>query len=137
WPTWLPPLQQRWAAEVGTAAMPWYAEIKLQQGAFATFLGVAAYERRWQAVAVGDSCLFQIRGGRLHRAFPVVSSDEFGTTPWLVGSRGCDGESVEKRTKRVEAEWQPGDGLWLMTDAPATWFLATVAVSGQPGQELD
>src|SRR5258708_3771982 len=65
WPTCLPALQQRWAAAVGTAALPWYAEIKLQQGAFATFLGVAAYELRWQAVAVGDSCLFQTRGEHL------------------------------------------------------------------------
>jgi hypothetical protein len=137
WLTWLPPLQQRWAAAVGTAAMPWYAEIKLQQGAFATFLGVAAYELRWQAVAVGDSCLFQTRGSRLHYAFPLVSSGEFGTNPWLVGSRGCDGEAVEKRTRRVEADWLPGDCLWLMTDALAKWFLEQVEGSGQPWQELD
>jgi hypothetical protein len=137
WLTWLPPLQQRWAAAVGTAALPWYAEIKVQQGAFATFLGVAAYELRWQAVAVGDSCLFQTRGGRLHHAFPLVSSHEFGTNPWLVGSRGCDAESVEKRTRRVEADWQPGDRLWLMTDALAKWFLEQVEVGGRPWEELD
>ena len=137
WTDWLPPLQQRWADQVGSAAMPWYAEIKVQQGAFATFLGVRVQERRWQAVAVGDSCLFQTRGDRLHQAFPLVRSDEFGSTPWLVGSRGCDAEAVEQRTRRGEADWQPGDRLWLMTDALAKWFLEQVEAGALPWQELD
>src|SRR5712692_2413403 len=42
WADFLRPLQQRWAAEVGGRPLPWYAEMKLQQGAFATFLGVVA-----------------------------------------------------------------------------------------------
>jgi hypothetical protein len=137
WAAWLPSLQQRWAAQVGNAALPWFAEIKLQQGAFATFLGVAVQDRRWQAVAVGDSCLFQTRSGRLHQAFPLVCSDDFGTTPWLVGSRGCDAEDVEKRTRRAEGDWHPGDRLWLMTDALAKWFLEQVEVCGRPWTDLD
>jgi hypothetical protein len=137
WTYWLPALQQRWADQIGSSAMPWYAEIKMQQGAFATFLGLAVQEAAWQAVAVGDSCLFQTRDGRLHRAFPLVSSREFDMTPWLVGSRGCDAEAVEQRTRRVAGEWQPGDRLWLMTDALAKWFLEQVEDYGCPWQELD
>src|SRR5262249_23004136 len=137
WATWLPALQRRWAAQVGNAALPWFAEIKLQQGAFATFLGVAAYELRWQAVAVGDSCLFQTRGDRLHHAFPLASSGESGTSRGLVGSRGCDAEAVEARPRRTEAEWQPGDRLWLMTDALAKWFLEEVEACARPWQDLD
>ncbi len=137
WAARLPALQQRWAAQVGNAALPWFAEIKLQQGAFATFLGVAVQDRRWEAVAVGDSCLFQTRSGRLHQAFPLVCPDDFGTTPWLVGSRGCDAEAVEKRTRRAHGDWQPGDRLWLMTDALAKWFLDQVEACGRPWAELD
>ncbi len=136
WRTWLPSLQQRWTAEIGAAAMSWFAEIKLQQGAFATFLGLAVQNQRWQAVAVGDSCLFQTRGDRLHCAFPLVCADDFNATPWLVGSRGCDAEAIEKRTRRTEGEWKPGDRLWLMTDALAKWFLEQVERCGQPWTEL-
>ncbi len=137
WADWLPGLQQRWAAQVGGGGLPWYAEIKLEQGAFATFLGVVVRPTHWQALAVGDSCLFHTRGDRLHGTFPLVCAADFGTSPWLVGSRGCDGAAIEKRSRRVEGDWQAGDRLWLMTDALAMWFLEQVESSGRPWQELD
>ena len=40
WPEWLGPLQRTWAERVGVQPLPWYAEAQLEQGAFATFLGV-------------------------------------------------------------------------------------------------
>jgi hypothetical protein len=137
WSAWLPALQQRWAAQVGSPVLPWYAETKLQQGAFATFLGLVVREARWHALAVGDSCLFQTRGDDLRYAFPLFSAADFDTTPWLVGSRGCDPATVERRTRRAEGDWQPGDRLWLMTDALAKWFLEQVETCSRPWAELD
>jgi hypothetical protein len=137
WLDWLPPLQQRWDATVSGRALPWYAEMKLQQGAFATFLGVVVEGARWRALAVGDSCLFQIRGGHLHRAFPLSSPVEFGTTPWLVGSRSSCGEALEDRSQRAEGDWLTGDRLWLMTDALALWFLEEADRRSWPWLELE
>jgi hypothetical protein len=137
WREWLPPLQQRWDAEVGSAAVPWFAEIKRQQGAFATFLGVVVEGERWRALAIGDSCLFHIRAGRLQRVFPLASPDEFGTTPWLVGSRGPCDPALEERSRRAEGDWQPRDRLWLMTDALALWFLEETGQGGKPWRELE
>ena len=51
--------------------LPWYAEQKLSQGAFATFLGLTLHRNRlssslsWDCTAIGDSCLFQVRGARV------------------------------------------------------------------------
>ena len=60
---WLKPLHERWAAEVNRRPLPWYAEMKRQEGAFATLLGFALRSPdHWRAVAVGDSCLIQVRG---------------------------------------------------------------------------
>src|SRR5947209_16483634 len=87
WADWLPAPQERWAAELGERALPWYAETKFQQGAFAAFLGVVVGPQAWHAVAVGDSCLFQVRADRLHRAFPLTAAGGFHNSPWLVGSR--------------------------------------------------
>jgi hypothetical protein len=137
WHEWLPPLQQRWDAEVGSRSLPWFAEIKLQQGAFATFLGVVVDAHRWRAVAVGDSCLFQIRAGRLLHVFPLTSPGEFGTTPWLVGSRDACGTALEERSRRAEGDWQARDRLWLMTDALALWFLEETEQGGKPWRELE
>ena len=38
---WLTPQRQRWAAEVDGLPLPWYAEDKREQGAYATLLGIA------------------------------------------------------------------------------------------------
>jgi hypothetical protein len=137
WLDWLPVQQQRWAADVDGRALPWYAEVKFQQGAFATFLGVVVEANRWRGIAVGDSCLFHIRAGRLQRAFPLSSPAEFGTTPWLVGSRGPCDPGLEDCSRRAEGDWQARDRLWLMTDALALWFLEETAQHGKPWRELE
>src|SRR6202790_423862 len=65
-PEWLAEPQRRWSAEVLGVELPWYAEMKREQGAFATFLGLGVLrptaERagKWRAVAVGDSCLIRV-----------------------------------------------------------------------------
>src|SRR5437763_1397095 len=59
---WLDAARRRWSAEVMGLELPWYAEIKRDEGAFATFLGLRVRRPtpdrpgRWRVVAVGDSC---------------------------------------------------------------------------------
>src|SRR5438552_405223 len=38
---WLAPLRRQWREQVHNRPLPWYAEVKREQGAFATLLGVA------------------------------------------------------------------------------------------------
>ncbi len=92
----MPGPRRRWAAEVMGLELPWYAEAKREQGAFATFLGVQVRRpspgrpaMTWRAVAVGDSCLLRLRrGGGLLRSFPMQKSTDFGNQPRLIGSHG-------------------------------------------------
>ena len=141
WATWLPPLRQRWLTEVGGRSLPWYAEMKLEQGAFATFLGVVfetdAPERgRWSAVAIGDSCLFQVRkDGCL--AFPVTRSQDFGNFPWLIGSREATGETESEKESRTAGNWQAGDRFYLMTDALAQWYLWQQELGQEPWDAVE
>ncbi len=144
WAAWLPPLQQCWAAEIEGRPLPWYAETKVEQGAFATFLGVVVTpanwpfgRRRWRAVAVGDSCLFQVRQGRLYRAFPVKRSQDFSTTPWLVGSRTPAARGLREREIWTSGDWCDGDRFWLMTDALAQWFLERDEGGFRPWESLE
>ena len=56
------PLQKAWQEDVDARPMPWYAEDKAAQGAFSTLLGLELMpDYSWHAVAIGDSCLFQVR----------------------------------------------------------------------------
>jgi hypothetical protein len=147
WGKWLPPLQARWAAEVGRRsaqgdragpALPWYLEARLQQqGAFATFLGLTVESSNWQALAVGDSCLFHVRAGRLLLAFPLTRAADFTSHPWLVGSRTSPAEVPRKQGVRLQGDWRGGDRLLLMTDALAHWFLDDKEAGGKPWQALE
>ncbi len=138
---WLGQAQEHFASAVrrapGEPEPPWYLETGLRQGAFATFLGVVVHGGDWQALAVGDSCLFQVRGDSLVQAFPVERSHDFGTTPWLVGSRPSPGAEGQAQGVRRRGDGRPGDHLLLMTDALAQWFLAEVEGGRRPWQALD
>jgi hypothetical protein len=134
WPAWLTPLQERWASTAVTGPLPWYAETKFEEGAFATLLGVVAEppRRRWRAWAVGDSCVFHVRRNRLMQAFPRIHSGEFDNAPRLVGSR-----SRPPRRERARGAWRDGDRLLLMTDALAQWFLRRVEAGRRPWRIID
>jgi len=150
WEAWLPAVQQRWAAAVnkpnGNAAS-WYVETKIQQGAFAAFLGLVLDEprrwlgrgryKRWRAFAIGDSCLFHVREGRLLTAVPITRSTDFDNTPCLVGSNIAPSKALRKKEVRQEGEWLPHDRLYLMTDALAQWFLKECETRKLPWHVLD
>jgi hypothetical protein len=138
-PSWLGPLCRRWAAAVDDLQLEWYGEEKRQAGAFATFLGLSfkkprpGREGKWKAVAVGDSCLFQVRDDQLIAAFPVQKSADFGNRPALLGSRVFRNDSP---TVLARGTWRSGDRFYLMTDALAEWFLRRHENSGKPWQVL-
>jgi hypothetical protein len=136
---WLEPLRRRWAAEVGGRALPWYAEMKRNDGAAATLLGLALRRApeddrpgSWRAVAVGDSCLFQLRQSKVVTAFPLTRSDEFGSSPSLLLSRPSLTGEPPAIWYQARGEWRPGDHFLLMTDALAQWFLAQLEHKHDP-----
>ncbi len=151
WPASLLPLQERWRAEAGAAAapteMPWYVAEHARardHDAFATFLGLVMHAAaapdtpwRWQALAVGDSCLFQVRTGVLIERFPITAQEEFTSTPWLVGSHTTPEEVRRDRGRTCAGESWPEDVIWMMTDALAEWFLLRWEVDEKPWEELE
>jgi hypothetical protein len=123
--------------------MLWYEEAKLEQGAFATLLGLQFRSKglkdpdgHWTAVVLGDSCLFQIRGDQLAAAFPLERSDQFSTSPSLVPSRPADTSVVIRRAAVMRGKWRAEDAFYLATDALAAWFLGVCEEGGSPWHEL-
>ncbi len=131
WSDWLPTSQAQFAKRAGGTTGPslsWYSEIKSQLGAQAAFVGLAVGldgpgQSQWQAVAVGDSCLFQVRRGQMIAALPIQSSAEFGLQPHLVSSLRGVLPAPETGECRAAGRWAQRDRFWLMTDALAPWFL--------------
>ena len=137
----LEPLRKSWAAEVDGRSLPWYAEEKRRQGALATFCGLTIRPPRrptgggWRAIAIGDSCLFQVHDGTLVTAFPLTRSTEFSNQPPLLGSRPSL-EALSKLWKLRRGRWQSGDRFFLMTDALAEWFLRQNETEQKPWEKI-
>lgn len=142
WVDALPAIQSQWAAAFHGQQLPWYAEAKLQQGAFATFLGLivgaeGSTARWWEAIAVGDSCLFQTRGAKLMAAFPLTAAEQFSNSPHLLGSRTPVTEIRTRRLRTTRGVGQANDRFWLMTDALAQWWLAEHQAARRPWESLE
>jgi hypothetical protein len=135
---WLEDARRRWAAEVTGLDLPWYAEMKREQGAFATLLGLwvrppaATSPGTWRALAVGDSCLVRVQADGRLRAFPLTKSSDFGNEPALMGSRTGPPPAPQSAAGPV----LPGDRFFLMTDALAQWFLRTSERGGRPWEAV-
>ncbi|GAA4635877.1 protein phosphatase 2C domain-containing protein [Actinoallomurus vinaceus] len=117
----------------GGRPIRWYEEPGLARGAYATLL-VAHFTESggWNAAALGDSCLFQVRDNHLHAAFPLQSDADFSIRPDLLGSRDPDAELIAERATLISGVWEQGDQFFLCTDALAAWFLAAHASGEAP-----
>ena len=140
---WLERQRARWAATIDTSSLAWHQKAKLPLGAFSTLLYArvcsvddagAGYLRsgsaervggafggyRLVAFALGDSCLFQIRGGELVRSFPLETSAQFEADPIVLGSVDL-GRDHLLEFALLDEMCYPGDELILCTDAVAEW----------------
>ncbi|MFI6227929.1 protein phosphatase 2C domain-containing protein [Micromonospora echinospora] len=122
-PPTLAQLRGRWSVLVNDPTLPWYAQAKLQHGAAATFLGLSLdpVSVSYRAVAMGDSCLFHLRGTGIVQVGPIDQADGFGRFPELLSTR--PDVPVRKPTVLV-GEYRPGDVFALATDAMAAFLLA-------------
>src|SRR5438093_12608663 len=119
----LKPMQDQWEKIVRAKPLPWYAEQKLSSGAFASLLGLELekncseyrMERVWQATAVGDSCLVQVRGDEIIKAFPVTESSSFTNRPNLMASLSVLNGSDTYMVQSEAGTWGFDDTFFLMT----------------------
>jgi hypothetical protein len=126
-----------WQRAVGRKRLPWYAEQKLKMGAYSSIIGLTLrlsdghFPGRWDAMAVGDSCVFQTHGQELLRSFPLTQSVEFTSRPTLIGSIRL-AEDQTPSVVRAEGDFDVGDRFFLMTDALACWFLRLIEFDESP-----
>ena len=141
--TWLKRGQDEWREGVPWDRIPWHGEAKARAGAFATLLGLtvgADLENLrpfwWQAMAVGDSCLFVVRNDRLLLSFPLEDAVQFDNNPALVCSNPANSQGLWEEVRTQTGECVPGDRLILASDALAAWFLASYGAGEKPWETL-
>lgn len=142
---WLGPIQQQWRQlylKIKTdKALPWYAKgSKDKDHGSATFVGLKLLppnqsgEKIWEALAVGDSCLFQINAN-LNKivAFPLDKSEQFKTVT------NCFHSLPEYRSYQPISSsnlYDQGDIFLLATDALAEWIIKDFENSTHRWKEL-
>jgi hypothetical protein len=125
WPAWIAPLQARWSEATRRPEgepLPWFLDSRDQRGAYSTFVGLSLGEESFHAIAIGDSCLFHVSDDEM-TPFPLTSSNQFGNTPVLIGSKEPVEQVPLRQARQEVGSCRPGDQMWLMTDALARWFL--------------
>jgi hypothetical protein len=100
-------------------------------GSYATFLGVQFHATpdglTWDALAVGDTCLFHLRDRNLLASFPLQCPQDFNDQPELVASRPDQVRRSVRNMLRVMGSAEAGDVFLLATDEMARWSLAAAA----------
>lgn len=148
----LPAWQMEWqqAIEPRLTDLPWFAAAKAEQGAFSTLLQVAVRvdpgenrEGTWNALALGDSCLVQLRNNKpLLRGepnplpFPLNDSKAFLERPFLLPTRPELIPRIRDHILETQGAWKAGDEFLLMTDALAAWFIGALEGGESPMEQL-
>lgn len=127
----LPTLQAEWRAHVYRRPLRWYAEEKARAGAFAALVGLELASRdsggEWRAIALGDSCLAQVREDGVLAHFPLARAEDFSDRPGvLLSSRPERNDETLGHFRSVEGAWESGDAFFLLSDAIAHWFMERV-----------
>jgi len=134
-------LRRRWKRTVQLKPLPWYAEEKLQAGAFSSILGLTIRPTKkgvfWNSVSVGDSCLFMIHNNKLKESYPITESASFNSRPYLLSSIRIEAEEDELNLSFADGKIESGDTLYLLTDALAQWFLKEHEQGNKPWERLN
>jgi hypothetical protein len=105
----------------------WYTEEKALDGSFAAFVGVQFHLEdgppRWQAIALGDSCLIHRSGEALRGVMPVSTYRDFTSTPLLVPSLRDFHTPALSQAITGSGSIEEGDSFLLLSDAAAEWYL--------------
>lgn len=139
WKQWLEPCQQQWGYyqnKKANSSPQWYQKPSPNKYfASATFIGlklqpIRQNENIWEAVAIGDSCLFHLRKNisntpEIIHHFPIDNSDEFETTTECFHSMKIS-ENQLFEPKYTSGHYQVGDIFLLATDALAKYILKNI-----------
>lgn len=140
WNSWLKDYHNK--RENNNNPIKWYEEPGIQTGAFSTFLGITLLHKRneyvgkWNAIAQGDTCLFQVRHDQLIQNFPIEKSTDFNNSPFLISSNQSLNGDLSETLDGITGDWLTDDVFYLMTDALALWFLREYESGGSPWQFL-
>ena len=126
WRVWIGPIQQKWYEQVEEKVNVrnlYYLtnSFNTKESAASTFIGIEFNKdnTEWEAMIVGDSCLFH-KSGSGFDSYLIENSADFTNRPEVFASFDKDNHS---EPKFIFGKAKPGDIFILATDALAKWIL--------------
>ncbi len=128
-----------WATGVYSQSRPWHALMRAQAGGAAALAGIEIFmnEPKWSAVALGDSCIFQIRRERICFVLPPYSADQFSNHPRLISTDAAKNVGLEAAYESSSGRYQIGDRFILATDAASEALLRADEQNSDLSEWLD
>lgn len=142
---WLQPSQEIWRQYYLTKLQSpnrkwWQGGSEIKNRGSATFLGLRLQnlehfaKSQWQAVAVGDTCLFKLERETSNLfAFPLTAAREFKGTALCFESLP---EYASFPPQFITGWYECGDIFLLATDALAQWLLADYEAQGEEWKKM-
>lgn len=135
---WIKPAQEQWRQyyleKLKSPKRKWWeGGSQLKACGFATFLGLSLSSNiekgQWQAVAVGDSCLFKLEKKTDNLfVFPIKTAQSFKRTTQCFASLP---EYSSFPPQFAEGDYEAGDIFLLATDALSHWLLSDYEHQGE------
>ncbi len=126
WRAWIAPIQRKWYEQVEEKVNErnlFYLtnSFNAQESAVSTFIGIQFNKDNgtWEAMIVGDSCLFH-RSDSGFKSYLIENSVDFTNRPEIFASFAKDNDS---EPTFILGNVDPGDTFILATDALAKWIL--------------
>lgn len=131
WQAWLQPIQKKWDRQIRAIVEEaphdkYYIKNPYanKEPGLATFVGLQIGESNdkgisWDAMIIGDSCLFQVQGNQI-KSYLISNSQQFDNHPAFFASYDKDNRDPPQF---INGYAQPGDFFILATDALAKWML--------------
>ena len=126
WKDWIGPIQQKWYEQIEEKVSErnlFYLTnpFNAKKSAASTFIGIEFNKDNdaWEAMIVGDSCLFH-KSGSGFKSYLIENSTDFTNYPEVFASFARDNHS---EPTFIHGNANPDDTFILATDALAKWIL--------------
>jgi hypothetical protein len=131
---WVEQATQAYAASVDVLSLSWAKQAAYERGSFGTLLGVelAPNGSDLEVLAIGDSLAVHVRNGQVLGSYPFQDPASFANRPQLLSTLPAANAFVREPdfvTRNSSRTWavEPGDHVYLMTDAVGQWLLDELA----------
>lgn len=130
-PRWLSDAVTAYTSTVDYASLTWAQQGSFDRGSYATLIGLRlrADAAELDLMSIGDSLVVHVREGRVLQSFPFTAAEQFeGHRPRLLATLPAENlylQAPDYAPADAERTWkiQPGDTVYLLTDAVGHWLL--------------